>query len=385
MVGEAKQATLGAAAPAKNRRLEFLDALRGLAAAYVLMYHMVFVAQPNLALPRWVEKVAHAGGSGVTLFFIVSAFSLYYTMPLRANDRSPVIGFFIHRFFRIAPLFYAMIALSALRDIWLFDAHHSVWMYVSQLAFVFNFVPGHQEGFVWAGWTIGVEMVFYAVFPLIYARVRSTGDSVAFAFLCLLLWMFVQLLLEYSLMPPEWEKSILQWSSLRYFPVFAVGAIVYHQYLRPTAGDGRPDDRRGVGNALIMIGLFWFYTLLNGWMPNVFGDLFYWQGVAYGSILLGTAMSPWKVIVNRITTFLGKVSYSVYLLHTTVIYLLSPVYARIYGESPSLSISFLSCLFLTFAIVVPLSWISYRFIEVPGISLGRRVSRAINRDAVRQN
>ena len=81
MVGEAKQATLGAAAPAKNRRLEFLDALRGLAAAYVLMYHMVFVAQPNLALPRWVEKVAHAGGSGVTLFFIVSAFSLYYTMP----------------------------------------------------------------------------------------------------------------------------------------------------------------------------------------------------------------------------------------------------------------------------------------------------------------
>ena len=65
----------------KLKRLDFLDALRGLAAAYVVVYHMILLPDPHLATPEWASKVAHAGGSGVMLFFVISAFSLYYTMP----------------------------------------------------------------------------------------------------------------------------------------------------------------------------------------------------------------------------------------------------------------------------------------------------------------
>src|SRR5205085_5138797 len=55
-----------AALPAK-RRLEFLDALRGLAAAYVVAYHLLLLPDPHLVAPRWAEGFALSGGTGVTL------------------------------------------------------------------------------------------------------------------------------------------------------------------------------------------------------------------------------------------------------------------------------------------------------------------------------
>ena len=55
-----------AKAVVKLRRLDFLDALRGLAACYVVFYHMIFLTTPNLVLPAWAHMWAINGGAGVT-------------------------------------------------------------------------------------------------------------------------------------------------------------------------------------------------------------------------------------------------------------------------------------------------------------------------------
>lgn len=367
----------GASAPTARARLEFLDALRGLAAVYVLVYHMLLLPQPNLVAPLWAQKFAMAGGTGVTLFFIVSAFSLYYTMPLRALDGRPVLSFYLHRFFRIAPLFYFWIIASMVRDYWEFGATHDLIGVLSQITFTFNLIPGRQEGFVWAGWTIGVEMVFYAVFPLVYRYVRRTGNAVALVFAMLLLWSVVQLVLDYSTMPAEWKNSILKWSSLRHFPIFAVGVIVYHVFVHMPAERVDGGDFRSLGNALLFGGIFGYLALLQGWLPDVFGDMYYWQGPVFGAIFIGLALAPWSLVVNRVTAFLGKVSYSVYLNHTTAIYFLQPVYRRIYDAVPSLTMAFLAALLLTLLVVLPVSALTFRFIEKPGITMGRTMMRKI--------
>lgn len=357
-------------------RLDFLDALRGLAAAYVLIYHMVLLPQPNLAVPRWAEKFAHAGGTGVTLFFIVSAFSLYYTMPLRQRDRHPTLSFYAHRFFRIAPLFYFLIVVTLLRDYWAFEVVHSAGEVAASVLFVFNLIPTMQESFVWAGWTIGVEMVFYAVFPLIYSRVRSVWASIAFVFACLLGWVVIQLMLDYSTMPVAWKQSILQWFSFRHFPIFAMGAVAYFLFTSEGFSRACREGRGDMGAALILGGVLGFVALLQGWIPNVFGDIYYWQGIIFGLMLLGLAISPWRLFVNRFTSYLGKVSYSVYLTHTTVIYVMSPAYRWIYDRSASLSFAFLASVALTLAVVLPLSSLTYRFVELPGMRLAKRMSKA---------
>jgi peptidoglycan/LPS O-acetylase OafA/YrhL len=242
-------------------------------------------------------------------------------------------------------------------------------------AFLFNLIPTWQEGFVWVSWTIGVEMLFYAVFPLLYARIRTLGGSIALFFASLMLWQVVVLLLDYSVMPEAWKQSILHWNVLRHFPIFAVGIVVYHAFVGLQQRDPSSETAAGAGNALVWAGIFGYASLLQGWLPNVFGDSYYWQGVVFACMFMGLALSPWRLVVNRATRFLGKVSYSVYLVHTTVIFLLTPVYHWIYRHLPSLSASFLLSLAVTLLLVLPLSYLTYRFVEEPGIRLGKRISR----------
>lgn len=367
----------GTAAPSVHdkTRLHFLDALRGLAACYVVIYHMALMPQPNLVLPRWAEKFTLMGGTGVTLFFIVSAFSLYYTMPLRASSSRPIASFFIHRVFRIAPLFYLMIVLSLLRDAWLFGAHHPPGEIAAAALFVFNFVPMQQESFVWAGWTIGVEMVFYAIFPLIYARVQEPARAVALFFLFLLAWVAFRTVLAYLVLPAGWVESYLQWSALKHFPIFATGVILYFWFVGRSPDSFALASSRARGDAALLAGAFGYVALVQGWLPNVFGDPYYWQAVCYGLIFVGLALSPWKALVNRVTSFLGKVSYSLYLFHPTVVYLMIPVYRRLYAYFDVLSVAFLASAAITFAVLLPLSYAGYRLIELPGIKLGKRIER----------
>jgi peptidoglycan/LPS O-acetylase OafA/YrhL len=128
-----------------------------------------------------------------------------------------------------------------------------------------------------------------------------------------------------------------------------------------------------VGNALLTCGIFCYFSLLKGWLPNIFGDLYYWQGIAYGCMFIGLALSPWWLVVNRTTRYLGKISYSLYLLHPTIVFLLTPAYRWLYAEVPFVTVAFLGSVALTFAVTVPLSIITYELIEVPGIALGKLV------------
>lgn len=363
-----------AAASGAGRRLEFLDSLRGLAALYVVGYHMVLMPNPDLRLPFWLERFVLNGGTGVTLFFVVSAFSLCYTMPARYREARPLASFYLHRFFRIAPLFYLLIAVSWLRDAWQYGVWHGPLEVLGMLTFTFNLVPRAQESFVWAGWTIGVEMLFYAVFPLVYARVRNGFAALAFFFATLLAWIAVGIGLEYLQIAQESKASILQWSALRYFPLFALGIVAYHLFVRLDATPASP-ERRDLGHALVMGAIFLYAALLQGWLPPVFGNLHYWQGVVYGVALLGLSLAPWGWVVNRGTRWLGEVSYSVYLWHPLVVIALVPAYTAIQARVPNLTLGFLACVALTLAVLLPLSRASYRWIEKPGIRLGRQLAQ----------
>ena len=49
---------------AVQHRLAFLDSLRGLAALYVVLYHLTVIPDPDLKLPRWASSWVLYGGSG---------------------------------------------------------------------------------------------------------------------------------------------------------------------------------------------------------------------------------------------------------------------------------------------------------------------------------
>ena len=93
------------------RMLPGIHGLRGVAAFVVLMYHLI--QHTDLPLPSVLKPVASHGGLSVHLFFVLSAFSLAHS-----HFREPIDtgSYLIKRFFRIAPLFYAVI--MTLRSRW---------------------------------------------------------------------------------------------------------------------------------------------------------------------------------------------------------------------------------------------------------------------------
>lgn len=363
-------------ASGKLKRLDFLDALRGLAAAYVVVYHMILLPNPNLEVPDWAYKVAHAGGTGVMLFFVISAFSLYYTMPLRFKDAHPNLSFYLHRFFRIAPLFYAWIFFTLVRDAWYFSAHHSVAAVLASVTFLFNLTPHGQQGFVWASWTIGIEMMFYLMFPLIYRYITDLWKALALVFGFILVWMAYQVVIPHIYSGANVD-IVKTWTFVRFLPVFALGCVVHFVISRVHA-HGEMEHGKSVGLFMVVASVYCYLALLDGNFNIFFADARVWQGLIYGALVVGLCLNPLKIFVNRFTRYLGKISYSLYLGHTTLVLFLTPVYRAAYSALQNTTLAFLSCYAMTLVLAVGLADLTYRFIEAPGVRYGKVVYERIS-------
>src|SRR4051794_2005679 len=148
---------------ARGGLLPGLHGLRATAAMMVLLYHLHAIP-PVRAVPEMLPWIATHFGLGVHLFFALSAFSLAWANPQAATRPGPYL---VKRFFRIAPLYWLLATLILLVGRW-----PGTGRVLAEYGFAFNFIPGWHGGLVPAGWTVGVEMPFYLVLPLLL-RIRG--------------------------------------------------------------------------------------------------------------------------------------------------------------------------------------------------------------------
>jgi peptidoglycan/LPS O-acetylase OafA/YrhL len=355
-------------------RFAYIDTLRGLAALYVFFYHLALLPNPDLDVPYWAKRFVLSGGAGVTLFFVVSAFTMCHSIRARSDAPNQVYKFYLRRIFRIVPLFYVWIVISLIRDFYFYGTSRSLGQVLLSVFFVFNLIPGKEAGFVWASWTLGVEMLFYLVFPLIFRYVTDYRRALGFFFLSIVVSSIFEYLLVYLQIPDAQRDSYLHFSFITQLPVFACGIFAYYLY---EAFIKDKKINRSWGILLLGGSLFLYDALLDGRLNVVLGGL-YWQAIAFSGLLLGLSILPWKILVNKLTTFIGLISYSVYLNHTTVIVALTSVYSGIYLLEISTSLKFFLSALISFIIVILTSYISYRIIEEPGMRLGRWLIRKIS-------
>lgn len=348
-------------------RLQFLDALRGLAAVYVVLYHVQSMPAPALPVAAaWLPAV-HMGATGVALFFVISAFSLCYTMPRHQASGRPLLSFYLHRFLRIAPLFYVLLMFSLFRDGRGDHAGHSWGEIAANLSFTFNLFPGWEAGIVWASWAVGVEMLFYAIFPALYVLVGKARSAWALLIgllaLVALAWMGV--------LGPRLQASLGDYGWLRHAPVFAMGLVGFHAF---TALARLPAPRaRRCAQGLNLAGVLLLLLAASSAAWAAAGP-WQWQlsGLGYLCLLLGFSQCPPRWLVNRFSAWLGTVSYSLYLGHPIVIAVLGPVFARVLAVQGG-SVGYLLCAAVTLLVVLPLAALGHRFVEAPMIRLGKRL------------
>lgn len=187
-------------------RLLYLDGLRGIAAAMVVLYHF----WGSAGGPSWpvsltptvsvdlLSPIGALGGSRVSLFFVLSGFLLYLPFArreLQADDKSEtLLSWLVRRLRRIALPYYAAIVLAILivagtfflnelRRIWLhhlpLDRHqlHNIFASFPEcLFFLHGIVPGSEmPAFNPPLWTLTPEIQLYLAFPLLLGVAQWRG------------------------------------------------------------------------------------------------------------------------------------------------------------------------------------------------------------------
>lgn len=358
-------------------RLEFIDALRGIATLYVLLFHVAPMPKNALEIPKWAYGFVSFGGSGVTLFFLISAFSLCLTWRYSGSIKSALSDFYLKRFFRIAPLFYVLIVITVIRDLLVYDIAHTASEIFLAASFLFNFVWNLQAGLVQASWTIAVEVMFYVIFPLLILRINNWKAALtAFVWSLVAYYCFKSVMTNMAGVNETLATTAFgSLAFFRHFPVFLFGMVIYF------AAQSKSGKLQAAAPLILAVSVFTLLALAAmNLTPPLFDD-YYLQSVAYGGIILALSAGSNLLMDNRFTRFFGKISYSVYLIHPLVIRALDPVFQYIYALPCGVGVKYSAAVLLSLLATALLSVLAYRFIELPGIQLakyliGRRKSAA---------
>jgi peptidoglycan/LPS O-acetylase OafA/YrhL len=374
------------AAQSPLTRYDFIDSLRGLAFLAVLVYHAASRI-PNLNPTLF--RIADQGHEGVELFFLVSALTLFFSLDSRRRlERRPTLNFFIRRFFRLAPLYYT----GALFYFW-FDRvmtggagpGGSSWGGIlATLAFVNGWSVDWINRLVPGGWSIAVEMNFYLMVPWLFRRLRGIRGAIRLAFAALIGGAGASFAVKWGLnrfygggSAESIERFVWYWLPTQ-LPVFCLGFVLFF-IIRPVLkGAGKHAESPQPNPRFLLLLAAYLVASVTFSKPAFYlGHILF--GVAFLLLAWSLALHPTPWLVNPITRYMGKVSFSAYLSHFAVLDLVERGLAGHVSSFAGLrpDVQFAAFVALCTVLTIVVSTITYRLIEVPGQELGRSLIRSL--------
>jgi peptidoglycan/LPS O-acetylase OafA/YrhL len=97
----------------------------------------------------------------------------------------------------------------------------------------------------------------------------------------------------------------------------------------------------------------------------------------FAVLVFFSTYAPSGVISNRVTRFLGELSYGIYLIHPPVIVLaIKPIFLPHLTKlaSGDAGLIFILCALTTMTITIFLAWIAFHVVEKPSIVFGNRLA-----------
>lgn len=363
---------------AVKSRLSGIESLRAYATVAVIMSHLISVG--GASVPGYLDFILIRFPLGVPLFFAVSGFSLAYGYTGRLFSEKDIKSYFVRRFARIAPLFYLILAVQLL--IFWFEHHitFSLMDILINILFVFNFVPNMTDGIVLASWSIGVEMAFYVLLPVMLLVNRSILISLAL----LVLSIIVANQFYVSMKSDETKYLSFIWHNLiTNLPYFMWGMLGYHTYVWLRTSLRQKQIIVLSWSMMIVVFLSPIILYKGGPLFNYLLDRnmrWVWSCLLGAPLFLACvamALHPAKVFSNAVTCYLGKVSFSLYLLHPIVLTKLNQfgLYRGLYEFfGDSIVIAYLTSFAVSITLITAISSLTFRFIETPGMNWGKRRS-----------
>jgi peptidoglycan/LPS O-acetylase OafA/YrhL len=354
-------------------RLFQLDALRGLAAVMVVLQHLS-LAIPGLTLDVKTE-IFTDGRSAVVLFFVLSGYVL--SLPHWAGRPMPYGGYLVRRFCRIYLPFAAAAVLAILGAAWFAHSTLSLTPWFDQTwhapitlgIVVKQFLMVPMSAFNTAFWSLTYEMQMSIVMPLVCLVMMRTKPAIFT--LALTLLVFVHPMNPYG--DPQYFAL-----SYQILYLFALGATLarYEKAIRSFC------DRIGGWLWLLLpVSIFFFYGFI---LYIAFGSrfsaplerrIFLINGLgAAGILICSLYLAPLaRLLKHSIPEYLGRISYSLYLVHATVLFAL---FDHFWGHMRE---RWLILLFLASALVA--AHLFCIAVEEPSMRLGKKLYAGPKRSA----
>jgi peptidoglycan/LPS O-acetylase OafA/YrhL len=332
-----------------GRFIPELDGLRAIAIVWVVLQHIQQHMGANLANASFGPRLLGETVFGVELFFIISAFILGLPFCVAARTGARPVGlkaYYLRRITRLEPPFLLHIVLVTAG--WLLAGYAFIEVLPHALAglfYVSNFVDGrfHPAALNPVTWSLEVEVQFYILAPLLAWVFRPIRPI--FRFICILGGTLGVLLVR-KMLPESFPVSLLD-----YFPYFAVGFVLADIYTTRWQ-QKLPTAAWATGVALMAwIAVFVLFQVHCPARTLVLAAVL---GIAVWASFQSRAFR--SVLGNIYVSTLGGMCYSIYLLHTPIIWLMED-YIPLYGQGETM----LSLVYGGFIFGLPIVLISTLF------------------------
>lgn len=302
----------------KNKELLPLTSLRFFAAAIVVIAHLGYDY--------------HLGGMGVTFFFILSGFILSYNYAFKFVDWSykKLVSMWVSRVSRIYPVHIFMFILSMPLS-YIYARDYSFMDTLSNILLLQSWYPNGQGTFSYNGvsWTLSCELFFYLTLPFVLfscskkaMQTKSSMILLVMMLIMLTIWLISisagHGIIEYSL---KWWFYVIS-PYLRWMD-FLFGIALGYLFLKMKSANHTKFHFSSLVEvfSLVLTVCFYFYFISR--------DLPYkWNYSAYFNPLFGLIIFIFafqngiisKILSAQIFTYLGKISFSIYMTHQVLIF-----------------------------------------------------------------
>ncbi len=353
-----------------------LNGVRFIAALTVVFSH-IEQYRSSLGLPNFTSEMGVFAGFGVDIFFALSGFLITYLLILehRKNGRIHIGHFYLRRIFRIWPLYFLILGIGTGLELFasglspmIAPFNPEAWKYYML------FVPQVGKGFYLGSlcvvilWSIGVEELFYLVFPWIFKGIHSKPlrylPLIVTGLLALKI-AGIYLLFKYG--PEAASKGWISTLAMTRFENLLAGSLVAFGALRYR--DRIEKLSLAFFPILILLGGLFILSALkvNFYVSQSIGPILqtvitpFLVSACVGLLLVILVFSSnfASLLESSWLNYLGKISYGLYVYHCLVLTLMTML-------PPSVAPIHWPVIFIcTLGFTILLAGLSYRYFEKP--------------------
>ena len=350
-------------------RLPLIDALRALASAIIVWHHMALYWPSSAQVIPFVSETLiwlKLNGRATQLFFVIGGFVMAQSLSRRQWNGQVFGRYVVHRYFRLGLPYVGTIVLAlgactlgrGIISDYVAGAPPSLPQVLAHLLFLQKILG--YESFSAGMWFVCINFQMSLVFAaLLWVRDRQASRSLALPLV--LGWVLAITALFYFNLDERWDP----WA-MYFFAHFFTGVMAYYGLQSPA-----------------LQRLFWLYvgaTVLalayRCWLDHGQWTLATLRVVVslvmglvlFLSVKIGLAQR-WPR--NRVVAYLGRTSYSLFLVHFPVLVLVLTLWTWLGWTSPLGTVTGLCTTYLASLLA---SDAFYRHIETPAARLSREFS-----------